>query len=88
MLCTVNQLPNLVKDGYKELSCGGKGMSVEFEVWPNNSCVSACHLPSPESVAFKYPGQDTLAIENVSFQLPPGALCVIVGANGQVRIRQ
>jgi hypothetical protein len=41
MLYTVNQLPNLVKDGYKELSCGGKGVSVEFEV-----CPTAHVLPS------------------------------------------
>jgi len=31
-LYTIDRLPNLIKDGYKALSCGGKGMSVEFEV--------------------------------------------------------
>jgi len=41
-----------------------------------------------ESVAFRYPKKDTLAIENVSFHLPAGSLCAIVGGNGEIRIRK
>lgn len=84
MLYTVNQLPNLVKDGYKELNTGGKGVSVEFEVCSPVDMPTAPRSFSPESVTFGYPGEDNRAIEDVSFYLPPGALCVIVGGNGQV----
>ena len=31
---------------------------------------------------FKYPGLDQYALQDVSFKLLPGQLCVIVGANG------
>ncbi|KAM5537530.1 hypothetical protein V8D89_008857 [Ganoderma adspersum] len=34
------------------------------------------------NVSFRYPGSDQLALDNVSFTLSPGQLCVIVGANG------
>ena len=33
-------------------------------------------------MSFRYPGSDQLALDNVSFTLTPGQLCVIVGANG------
>ncbi|EJF56118.1 P-loop containing nucleoside triphosphate hydrolase protein [Dichomitus squalens LYAD-421 SS1] len=35
-----------------------------------------------KNVSFKYPGSDQYALQNVSFKLLPGQLCVIVGANG------
>ena len=33
-------------------------------------------------MSFRYPGSDQLALDNVSFTLSPGQLCVIGGANG------
>lgn len=33
-------------------------------------------------VSFKYPGSDTYALQNTSFKIDRGQLCVIVGANG------
>ena len=33
-------------------------------------------------VSFKYPGSNTYALQNISFKIESGQLCVIVGANG------
>lgn len=35
-----------------------------------------------EDVSFKYPGSKSYALRNVSFEVKPGQLCVIVGFNG------
>ncbi|KAF7986144.1 hypothetical protein HWV62_38510 [Athelia sp. TMB] len=35
-----------------------------------------------KNVSFIYPGTEKLALDNVSFKVEPGQLCIIVGANG------
>ncbi|KAG2057231.1 P-loop containing nucleoside triphosphate hydrolase protein, partial [Suillus hirtellus] len=34
------------------------------------------------NVLFQYPGQDRCALQNVSFKIKAGHLCVVVGVNG------
>ncbi|KAI0027002.1 HlyB/MsbA family ABC transporter [Vararia minispora EC-137] len=34
------------------------------------------------NVSFRYPGSDRDAVNNISFKLEPGQLCVVVGSNG------
>lgn len=90
-LYSLNTLPNIVKDGYKDLNTNGRGVSVEFDVrqpphpyWLNIH--GLIDLNTSQSVSFAYPKQDRKAISNVSFKIQPGSLCILVGGNGQVHI--
>ncbi|KZW02375.1 P-loop containing nucleoside triphosphate hydrolase protein [Exidia glandulosa HHB12029] len=54
------------------------------ESYPENARETATQGVSVEfrNVSFIYPGSDTYALNNVSFKLERGSLCVIVGFNG------
>lgn len=68
-LYDVAQIPNIVKDGREPFPEDAQKMRAGLAIEFKN-------------VSFKYPGSDTYALRNVSFNIFPGKLCVIVGSNG------
>lgn len=86
-LYEVTNIPNRIPDGnqaYPEDTSKVKhGISVEFRydrfhrMFALNSEGISCR-----NVSFVYPGAQNYALQNVSFKLEQGQLCVVVGANG------
>lgn len=88
------EIANQVKDGdvsYPGSTSTDLGMKIEFRRVPPSS-VSLYHvLRSNEfsrSVSFTYPQKGTPALQDLSFTIEPGQLCVIVGENGCGKVCQ
>jgi len=68
-LYDVAAVPNKVEDGHLPFPENQRSLASGFEI-------------EFRKVSFRYPGNDMLALENISFRLDEGQLCVIVGDNG------
>ncbi|KAI0820602.1 P-loop containing nucleoside triphosphate hydrolase protein [Trametes gibbosa] len=68
-LYEITSYPNKIQDG-----------TVPF---PEDNAQIRCGIALEfRNVSFKYPSTENYALQNVSFRIVPGQLCVIVGANG------
>ncbi|KAF6748428.1 HlyB/MsbA family ABC transporter [Ephemerocybe angulata] len=68
-LYDVSAVPNKVEDGHLPFPENQNNLLTGFEI-------------EFRKVSFGYPGNEALALDNVSFKLEEGQLCVIVGDNG------
>ncbi|KAG9013438.1 hypothetical protein FRB94_002512 [Tulasnella sp. JGI-2019a] len=71
-LYDIDDIENVIKDGSKEYprrDADGKRSNQGMKI-------------EFKDVSFKYPGKDTMVIDGLSFSLPAGSICVIVGENG------
>jgi ABC-type multidrug transport system fused ATPase/permease subunit len=79
-LYEVGNIPNRVVDGNESFPENEQslemGISVEFRYFPCSQYLAVLFTDQSRNVTFKYPGNDSYALHNVSFKIEKGQLCV------------